>query len=219
MKISVIIPAYREKDLAAISRVFEGSKDAELIFALAEDDLETKAPEGALWIRSDRGRAMQMNSAAAMARGETLLFLHADTSIHPDTLNLAHSALQAPGAAVGACRLKIAGDGFGYRIISAMANIRSRWLGLPFGDQALFISKELFARLGGYPDVPILEDVILVERARKEGRLVMLDAVATTSPRRWEDKGLLTTSLKHWGIMTAYKLGAGPDTLLRWFSR
>lgn len=218
-KISIIVPAWKEKALAATIHKLAPADGVEMIIALADGDDITKAPPEAVVARSARGRAIQMNAGARAATGRILLFLHADTDISTASLEKVRTALIAPGTAGGAYRLKITGANAWLGFVAAVANLRSSLLGLPYGDQALFVSRETFDRIGGFEETPILEDVLLAQAVRKLGKLVILDEFASTSARRWEERGMVTATVRNWAIMAAWFLGAAPETLARWFRR
>jgi len=217
--ISIIIPAFHESGLESITAAFENEPGVEVVFALCLEDLSTRAPEGSVSVRAPKGRASQMNAGARASSGEILLFLHADTRIPPASLGLVRGALGRPDVAAGAYLLRVEGEGLWRQFLSAGANLRSRYLGMPFGDQAIFLSREVFQRIGGYEEVPILEDVRLIEEAARIGRIAILPVCAATSARRWEKGGIVATTLRHWGIMIAYKMGVSPRRLARWFNR
>lgn len=217
--ISIIVPAFQETGLARIFDTFSCAPGVEIIFALAEGDSITQPPAEAKSTTSPTGRARQMNTAAAVAMGDILIFLHADTVIEPASLEQVRAALAMPGVAAGAFTLRVQGSGWWFRFITAVANFRSRLLKMPFGDQAIFLTRRLFERMGGFENTPILEDVLLIEKAKKYGRIVLIPAVASTSSRRWEARGRYKTTLRHWGIMTAHTLGASPHKIARWFER
>ena len=218
-KISIIIPAWREgAKLAEQVSLFTGVSKAEVIVALAEGDDETEEPgEGVLVVRSIKGRACQMNAGAKIATGENLLFLHADTKIDPASLVEVRKVLSEKNVTGGAYRLRIGGGGLLLKLVSATANLRSRFFELPYGDQAIFMRREVFERLGGYPDVPLLEDVMLVDKIKRAGRVVMIPCYAETSPRRWEKEGVFTVTVKNLAIIIAYRLGVSPSRLAGWY--
>lgn len=220
LKVSIIIPAWREGGkVSRLAERFDGLDGTEVIASLVVNDGETEKPESEAVkvVRSQRGRARQMNAGAAAADGDILLFLHADTIIDPESLDNVRAALEAPGAVAGAFRLAIDHPSPWARLISSMVNIRSRWLHYPYGDQALFIKREVFDRIGGFGDAPIMEDVRLVESARKVGSIVILEDVAVTAPRRWEKRGFLRNTLRNWATMLAYKAGVDPKRLAVWY--
>ncbi len=125
-----------------------------------------------------------------MAAGDILVFLHADTLLPEDFGSQIVSALNQNDVAAGAFRLIIHSTGAGVRIIEGMANLRSRFLQLPYGDQALFMKKSLFDKIGGFPEMPIMEDFILIRRLKRQGKIVIVPTAVVTSPRRWLHLGI-----------------------------
>ena len=164
-----------------------------------------------------RGRAQQMNHGAWHARGDVLLFLHADTLLPVDGLDAVRSALQQPGTVGGAFRLIIAPATPALRLVAWGTNLRSRVGGLPYGDQALFVPRRIFDELGGYDDVPFMEDIRLVQTLRRRGRLIILPQAVATSGRRWQRDGVLFTTVRNIVLMTLYFCGVRPATLKRWY--
>lgn len=221
MKFSVIIPAYNEGARAAsaaraLSRT-AGGADAEIILAVSGRSAAGAwrgLPQEARVINAPVGRAVQMNFGAAAASGETLVFLHADTALPPGAFPAMERALRGGRCDCGAFRLKLDTENPWLRFVAWTANIRNAFTGTPYGDQAIFMRADLFRALGGYRELPIMEDVDLVRRARKAGaRLEILKEHATSSPRRWEKDGLLGTTLTHHALRLLYIAGVAPGKL------
>lgn len=164
-----------------------------------------------------RGRALQMNDGAHHARGDFLVFVHADTLLPSDGLEQVRHTLQQPGIAAGAFRLVISPSTAALRLIAWGANMRSRWGGLPYGDQALFMSRQVFEKLGGYEEIPLMEDVRMVRALRRYGRLVILPQAVQTSGRRWQRDGVLYTSVRNVMLLTLHAWGVSPHTLQKWY--
>lgn len=166
------------------------------------------------------GRATQMNLGVAHARGEILLFLHADTLLPPDGLLRIHEALADPDIVGGAFSLRIQSASPLVRLIGRITTLRSRLSRIPFGDQALFFRKERFLELGGFPALPIMEDLEFMRllRRRRE-RIVILPQTVCTSGRRWEKEGVLTCTLRNIGLRLLHGLGVPPETLTRHYRR
>lgn len=219
-RVSIIIPTLREGDNPArISSIFSGTDGVELVFALSQGDDDTRIPDGAhiKTVITSKGRARQMNAGARASSGDILLFLHADTLIAPESLGTVREALSRPGVAGGAYRLKIASPKLSLKIISAGANLRSRFLGMPYGDQAIFVKREAFENVGGYEDIPIMEDVRFVEALRRIGKVVLMEDYAHTSPRRWEKEGVAIATLRNIALIALCKLGVNPKRLAGWY--
>lgn len=172
---------------------------------------------GARVVRSATARARQMNAGAAAARGDVLLFLHADTRLEEGFDAAVRAVLRESGVAAGAFALRIDGAGRGLRVVERGVQVRSRVLGLPYGDQGLFVRAETFREIGGYPEMPIMEDVELVRRLRRRGRIAMVDVAARTSARRWQRLGVWRTTLLNQVCLGAYFLGVSPGSIARWY--
>ena len=222
-RISIIIPALNET--ATIGRTLshlEGVDDLEVIVVDGgsnDGTAELAETQGAKVIQSQPGKAVQMNAGAAAASGDILAFLHADTLLPEGFSGQIISALNQKGVVAGAFRLSIDSTAAGIRIIERVANYRSRLLRLPYGDQALFIKKSLFEKMGGFAEVPIMEDFILVRRLNRKGKIVILPTAVTTSPRRWMHYGIVKTWFINQAIIIAYYLGITPERLTRWYRR
>lgn len=160
------------------------------------------------------GRAGQMNAGAAVARGDVLLFLHADTRLPGDAVSLVADAL-AGDRQWGRFDVHIAGRSRWLPLVAAMMNLRSRLTGIATGDQAIFVTRAAFAAVGGFPDLPLMEDIALSRRLLARGRPACLAARVTTSGRRWERNGVWRTILLMWWLRLRYFLGADPRRLAR----
>ena len=169
-------------------------------------------------IPSPPGRAKQMNKAASVASGEILLFLHADTFLPRDALIWIGSVMDKHVYIGGAFDLGIDSDQFIYHFISYPANVRSRLTRIPYGDQAIFIRKGYFNLMGGYRDIPLMEDVDLMRRIKKRGdKIFIIPKPVMTSPRRWEKEGIIWGTLRNWLLITLYFLGVSPHTLSKFY--
>lgn len=182
-----------------------GSSDGTAALAMAGADRVISSP---------RGRARQMNAGAAQARGEVLLFLHADTLLPPGAAPLVLQAL-AGGRRWGRFDVRISGSSRWLRVVAALMNIRSRLSGITTGDQALFVERRLFHQLGGYADQPLMEDIELSRRLCAIGRPACLRQRVTTSGRRWESRGVWRTIWLMWRLRWCYWRGVSPDVLAR----
>jgi hypothetical protein len=216
-RISVIVPTLNEADnigrcLRGVQRGFDieclvvdgGSRDATAMVARRA---------GAMVLDNAPGRAVQMNAGATRASGDILLFLHAD-SLLPDAWDRhVRQAMRNPRTALGYFRFKIRENLPGRRWLERGANLRAQLRGRPYGDQGLFVRQDTFARLGGFPDVPILEDLYFVEKAKKLGRLQRITQPLATSGRRWQTFGVVRTTLLNQVILAAAAKGADPHAL------
>jgi len=183
-----------------------GSRDATVAEARSGCDAVVSAP---------RGRAFQMNAGAARARGEVLLFLHADTRLPGDADAAIRDALRTPGPCWGRFDITIEGRSRLLPVVAAMMNARSRLTGIATGDQALFCTREAFARAGGFPEIALMEDIALSTALRRLSRPACLPLRAATSGRRWDEHGAWRTILLMWRLRAAYFLGADPAALAR----
>ncbi|TVS11466.1 MAG: DUF2064 domain-containing protein, partial [Planctomycetaceae bacterium] len=220
-RISVIIPALNEAShLTDTLSALKNARNVETIVVDGGscDGTDSLAvDQGALLIRSAAGRARQMNDGAQTATGDILLFLHADTRL-PDRFDeQVRELLARPTVAGGAFRLRIDGDRRAFRLIEWMVNLRSRWLHMPYGDQAIFLRSDMFRRLGGFPELPIMEDFEFIRRLRQHGTITIAPASVTTSSRRWEKLGPWKTTWINQRIILGYYLGISPDTLAKWY--
>lgn len=164
-------------------------------------------------IAAPRGRARQMNAGAAHARGDLLLFLHADTRLPAAADTLVVQALQR--ARWGRFDVRIEGRSALLPVVAAMMNLRSRVSGIATGDQAIFVQRALFEQVGGFPDQPLMEDVELSCRLRAFARPACLRACVVTSGRRWDSRGVWRTIVLMWTLRLRYGLGASPEALAR----
>ena len=165
-------------------------------------------------LQSPPGRARQMNAAAAQAQGDVLLFLHADTTLPPQADEVIAQALHC-GAEWGRFDVRIAGRSPLLPLIAALMNRRSRWTGIATGDQAMFVRRELFHLVGGFPDQPLMEDIELSRRLRAVARPACMRQRVVTSGRRWDSQGAWRTVLLMWRLRWRYWRGASPEALAR----
>ena len=168
-------------------------------------------------ISSRRGRAAQMNSGADIAKGEVLLFLHADTLLPDDAFRAIEHALKAQEVVGGAFRMCFNCDQWPYQLVAFTTNLRSRIHKIFTGDQAYFVRSISFKAIGGFPDQPLMEDLEIITRLRKIGKVVLLPQYVTTSARRHEKIGLIRSVLFMWYLRTLYKFGTSPTKLQRMY--
>jgi rSAM/selenodomain-associated transferase 2 len=183
-----------------------GSGDATLDAARLLADRAENAP---------RGRASQMNAGARLARAPVLLFLHADTMLPENADSLIAAALATGGHVWGRFDVRISGRHPMLAVIARMMNLRSRVSGIATGDQAMFMRRETFEQVGGYPDIPLMEDIAFSRMLKRLERPACLSARVTTSGRRWERHGIVATMLLMWRLRLAYYFGADPAVLAK----
>jgi rSAM/selenodomain-associated transferase 2 len=170
-------------------------------------------------LASSRGRARQMNAGARAARGDVLLFLHADTLLPDGALAAVEAAARDPGVVAGRFDVRFDNPRLLFRMVAWFMNHRSRWSGISTGDQAIFVCREPFEALGGYPDMPLMEDVELCRRLKRRGQMAPLRMVVTTSARKWEREGAVRTILLMWALRFLYMVGVPPVRLHSWYYR
>lgn len=219
--VSVVIPALNESsrigDLVEQVRAEAGVEVLVADGGSADGTGTAAAAHGARVIRSGRGRAAQMNAGAGAATGGILLFLHADTALPGGWAEAVRASLRDPGVAIGAFTFATDSPLRSLRVIERLANWRGRRLGVVFGDQALFVRREDFEAVGGYPEQPLMEDWELVQRLRRRGRLAILPQAAVTSARRWHARGPWRNSLRNVLIQLAHIAGVSPERLAPWY--
>jgi len=164
-------------------------------------------------VHAPAGRARQMNAGAARAGGEILLFLHADTELPHGALDCVNQALVGGVHHWGRFNVRISGQHWMLRVIGHMMNLRSRLTGIATGDQAIFVSRPAFRAVGGFPDIPLMEDIALSKALLRLSRPACLAARVTTSGRRWETHGVWRTILCMWWLRLRYFCGADPHRL------
>jgi rSAM/selenodomain-associated transferase 2 len=219
MKLSVVIPVYNEQAVInqTISRVRAIAPECGIVVSDANSEtVKVITDKDVTCVTSCKGRALQMNAGAAAADGDALLFLHADTELpagfHTEIIN----ALKTHDA--GAFRLKIdCGRPF-FRMIEKSTDIRTKLTKIPYGDQGIFCTREAFEKIGGYPDVPLLEDVKFMEACKKGKMNIYLSEMSVlTSARRWEKEGLIYGTFRNRAVMLFYFLGASPAFLKKFY--
>ena len=220
-RISVIIPtlneaAVIEKTLAALPEhdrveriVVDGrSSDgtAALAKAFADKVLVTEA-----------SRARQMNAGARAAGGEVFLFFHADSRLDDHAFRDLIEALEDPTVVGGAFRLTIDSSRPSLRVVAAAANWRTRLTGIPYGDQGIFVRRSVFERLGGFPELPIMEDLEFARRLKRTGTIALLSRPILTSSRRWDKEGVGYTTVRNQLLVLLFFLGVSATRLARWY--
>lgn len=174
---------------------------------------------GARVVDARRGRARQIEAGWRASDGEVIVFLHADTRLEDDWTMLIEAALADPDVVGGAFRLRFDRSTPTFRAIAALTALRVRVLGLPYGDQAIFVRRRTLESIGGIPDVPLMEDLDLVAAMKARGRVVALPATATTAARRYEEQGVGRTLIRHTLALVAWRLGVDRRRIARWVGR
>ena len=221
MDISVIIPVLNEAAIIAdtIQRTRDlGECEIVVVDGGSEDGTTEAASSADRCMRSSRGRARQQNAGGALATGDVLLFLHADCWLEPGAFDAVRRALADERCVAGCFRQRIDNDGWAYRLVERGNALRVRVLGWIYGDQALFIRKEVFDRVGGFPQVDLMEDLYLAKRLKREGRMRLIDHAVHVSPRRWQQIGLIRQTLRNWIFIALAACGVSPTVLARHYS-
>ncbi|ARV62980.1 glycosyltransferase [Nostocales cyanobacterium HT-58-2] len=219
-KISIIIPVLNEvRNIQQAIASTQPSTNVEVIVVDGgsnDGTLELVESLGVKVISAPRGRAYQMNSGALAASSDILLFLHADTRLPAHFDVMVRTALQQNKVVAGAFALQIDAPLLSLRLVEWGVNWRSRFLQMPYGDQAIFLTKEIFYKIGKFPELPMMEDFELMRRLRRTGRIAIIPVPVLTSARRWLKNGVFKTTLTNQIIILAYLLGVSPKQILRW---
>lgn len=197
--VTIIVPIYNEERVLSknIVQFNNLSKQAELLFVdggSIDKSVGIVSGVGSL-LHSGKGRSLQMNKGGFNAQGDILFFMHADTMITPDKLSVIEDAINNRDSIGGCLSQRIGRNAFIYRLIEGYGNIRARKRKIFYGDQGIFVKKDAFERIGGFPKVPIMEDVLFTQQLRKMGKTIVLPDKITVSARRWEKNGIIKTTL------------------------
>ena len=217
---SLILPTLNEADcvaeaIAAARRL--GPCEVIVADGGSTDDTLARASAADLVLSGPRGRAAQMNHGAAHARGDILVFLHADCALEAGALAIVRRTLSRPGVVAGCLRMTVTAGGLVYRLIDAAATMRVRLTGIVYGDQGLFVRRDVFARVGGFPALRFMEDVFISRALRRRGRVVVAPARVFVSDRRWRKVGVVRQTLRNWTLTALAIAGVHPDRLARYY--
>ncbi len=222
-RLSVIIPTFNEE--GAIGKTLDCLRDGNAWEVIVVDGRSTDRTceiaraHGATVVASPPGRGQQLATGVSIATGDTLLFLHADTSLPAGYDDHVFRTLNYPDVCAGAFRLLIDGEGRAFRLIETMVNLRSHVRQMPYGDQAIFVRAGVLDEIGGFPDLPIMEDYALIRRLRRLGRIGIAPATVVTSARRWIKRGVWRTALLNQTCIAVYRLGVPAARIARWRER
>ncbi len=222
-QISVIIPTLNERDsLPTTLASASTTPEVEVVVAdggSRDGTIQIAHDFGCRVVSTSPGRARQMNVGAEESQGEYLIFLHADTLLPREFQGCVRETLADPEVAAGAFRLQIEGARGFLHLIAVGANRRSRYCQMPYGDQAIFLRSELFQEVGGYPELPIMEDFELIRRLRRRGSIALTSSSVLTSGRRWKELGIWRTTLLNQIVILAYLAGVQPTRIASWYRR
>jgi rSAM/selenodomain-associated transferase 2 len=221
LKISIIIPVLNEANtIAPVISTARNAENVEIIVAdggSSDGTVEIAQSLGVRVLSTAARRATQMNAGAIAATGDILLFLHADTHLPRGYDSAARQALAKPSSVGGAFELKIDARRLCLRLVEIGVNWRSHFFQMPYGDQAIFLLSATFDKIGGFPDLPLMEDFEFVRRLKKQGRIEIVPQPVLTSARRWQQVGVLKTTIINQIVIIAYFLGVSPDRLGEWY--
>lgn len=222
-KISIILPVFNESLLLpsllqSLARYQDGNFEVIVADGGSSDGTLSIAKQFSVrFVLSPKGRGIQMNYGANMAEGEILLFLHADSTLDPKGLDAIRETLRDDQVVGGAFRLSIDSSHWGLRLISFGANLRTSLSRIPYGDQGIFIRKKVFERMGGFQNLPFMEELDFFRCLKKEGKVSLLRERIRTSPRRWYQEGIIKVTLRNQVFLALYYCGVSPHRLVRWY--
>ncbi len=220
--ISIIIPIYQEEKIIE-HYLAQLPKQEDLEILVIDGGSQDRTVELAqtfpvkVLISPEKGRAQQMNFGASQANGNILLFLHLDCQLLPTFTQEIEQTLSYPQTLAGAFQFQVDDPSRFFRWLEKLVNWRSRFLGLPYGDQGLFLYREQFQQLGGFKNLPIMEDYELVQRIKKQGKLRIASSAVITSGRRWQKLGLCKTTWINQMMILGYYLNISPHKLAQWY--
>lgn len=222
MKISIVMPVLNEaKNLRHTLQALKLSDHEELIIVdgnSSDDTVSLAAGFTNNVFITKKGRARQMNFGAKKATGDILLFLHADCMLPEQGFTMIRNTLKNTAVAAGAFDLRIDHPAWRFRIIAFGANLRSRFTKIPYGDQGIFMTKEVFMEAGGFAEIPLMEDLEISGRLKKIGKIVIVKPPIMASPRRWLAEGAVYTTLRDWSYALLYRfLKVDPERLVRFY--
>ena len=223
INISIIIPVYNENNINFyLEKLFKNPsyKNEEIIIVDGNynSTIEKIKYDNVIKTSSKKGRANQMNEGARIASGDILLFLHADTILPDNAFNLIQDTCKNKNIKAGAFDLAFQNPSLPLQIISLTASLRSRLTRLPYGDQAIFIKKDIFEEIGRYKNIPLMEDVNLMQKLKKRNyKIILFKEVVLTSPRKWREKGIIFTTLRNWVLISLYLCKLNVNKLARYY--
>ncbi len=227
VKLSIIIPVLNESGIIqnTLDSIYETCRRISIEIVVIDGDPEGSTIKsikrnGIKTGYSRKGRGGQCNAGAEMANGDVLLFLHADTSLPDNACSMVESSLRNTDAVGGAFDLKFDNRSWKYRLHERLISLRSRITRIPFGDQAFFFKRDFFYSIGGFADIPLMEDLELMRRIRKmKKKIVIINKRVVTSARKYEEEGIIYATLRNWVLQILYSAGVSPARLMRFYYR
>ena len=219
MKLSIIIPSFNEEDnilntLNAVQVLRKAGHEMILVDG-GSTDRTLDLAQGLVdtIIKSEKGRAKQMNAGAKEAQGDILIFLHADTVLPKNIENVIIESLSYSKCVWGRFNVQLSGKSLAFRIIETLMNKRSCLTSIATGDQAIFIQKNMFYEINGFPEIPLMEDIEISKKLKHYSKAICIKERVITSSRRWEENGILRTVLLMWSIRLAWFFGISAEQL------
>ena len=221
MKVSIIVPTLNEELVLGntLTQIQQLSPHELIVSDGGSNDYTCRIADrfSHRVITGSAGRALQMNAGANEATGDLLLFLHADSRIEPESYRKMLEYMKNPKWIGGAFTLCIESGKWSLKLIALLANIRSKYFGVAYGDQGFFVRKEVFKDMNGFSPIPICEDLDFYYRLRKKGSVILLKEKAHTSQRRWTNEGIFFTTVRNFIIAVLFGLGFPPHILTKWY--
>lgn len=222
--ISIVIPTFNEEKsigltLNNLAKVTYSKFEVIVVDGYSDDETPkiVRNYDRVKLFMAEKGRGNQMNHGARKAKHEYILFLHADSLLKPSSLDSLMIEIRSKNVLWGWFPIKLNNSKLIYRIIELFANLRAKLTGIPLGDHAIFVRKDIFEKVGGYPDIPLMEDLELVKKIRNINKGMRVNSPVITSVRRFENSGILRTFLKMWTLRILYFLGISTQTLERYY--
>lgn len=219
MQLSIIIPTLNEESTiaATLDTIEITKKDIEVILVdgySTDKTIALSQPYDTLILQTEKGRARQMNEGAEHAKGSILLFLHADTLLpHNYSTLISRAILEHKETAWGYFDVALSGTRTAFRIIETMINFRTALSQVASGDQAIFVKRDIFFDVGGFPNIELMEDIAFTKRLKRISKPARIKQRVTTSSRRWSDSGIVRTILLMWSLRLAFYFGINPSRL------
>ena len=221
LKVSIIVPTLNEAQILneTLTQIRQLCPHERVVSDGGSEDNTLEIADKCTYhiLKGSAGRALQMNAGTRIATGDIFLFLHADSRIEPASYKKMLHSLENSKKIGGAFSLCIDSDRWSLRLVTRLANLRSKYLGMAYGDQAFFVKNSIFQQMDGFTEFPICEDIDFFKRLRKLGPVIILKEKAFTSPRRWMQEGIWFTTLRNILIATLFELGFPPRILTKWY--
>lgn len=221
ISISIIIPTLNEQSNidSLLNYLLQMDNHLQLIVADAgsKDNTVAAAEKVCQVIQTPPGRGIQMNRGAEAAKGDIFWFLHADCRPHLDSIQAMKQVLVDASVVGGGFEYNLDQPGWQFRLVEFLSNRKNRLLKWLFGDMGIFVRREIFERMGGYQEIPLMEDMDFSKRLKQYGKIAILPQRMNTSARRWIEEGYVLNSIRSWALQSAWALGASPDTLAKFY--